>query len=215
MTVKYHITENGPRVCTASERKCPIGGDHFYDLEKADVFYMDKMKMETFATYQPSKNRSLPPLTTVGVIEPMKNNSYCGAAVSMRSLGTRLKALQSFVGEEKYFELLNTKNKRDGTLVFHVTVLEPRETRQLRKNTETRNKIEKNNLPVVDFIYGGIGTATDTEGNETWFVVVNSPQADQWRESLGLPKKDFHVTLGFIGKDVHNVPKNTDTVKIP
>ena len=31
---------------------------------------------------------------------------------------------------------------------------------------------------------------------------------------MGLPRHDFHVTLGFEGKDVHGVPKDSTTILV-
>jgi hypothetical protein len=35
---------------------------------------------------------------------------------------------------------------------------------------------------------------------------------DAFREKLKLPKKDFHITLGFNPNDVYDQPKNTSTI---
>ena len=43
MTEKYHISKNGEVViCRAEERKCPLGGQHFTELEKA-YLYADRV----------------------------------------------------------------------------------------------------------------------------------------------------------------------------
>ncbi|CAD7965196.1 unnamed protein product [Amoebophrya sp. A25] len=48
---------------------------------------------------------------------------------------------------------------------------------------------------------------------ECSFVVVSFPRAQAFREYFGLPKKDFHITLGFGARgDLHDVPKNLHTL---
>lgn len=36
---KYHLTKNGPSICTASIRDCPIGGEHYTDIKEAEREY--------------------------------------------------------------------------------------------------------------------------------------------------------------------------------
>jgi Methyltransferase domain len=45
------------------------------------------------------------------------------------------------------------------------------------------------------------------EQNEAYYGVVEWPAADEARHQLGLPVHDFHITVGFRVKDIHNVPK--------
>jgi hypothetical protein len=37
--------------------------------------------------------------------------------------------------------------------------------------------------------------------------VVDWPSAQEFRTKLTLPTKDFHITLGYLLSDIHNVPK--------
>lgn len=39
MDKSYHLTENGPKVCSATVRDCPIKGVHFSDLGEAKIAY--------------------------------------------------------------------------------------------------------------------------------------------------------------------------------
>jgi hypothetical protein len=39
MANRFHLTDNGPKTCTASVRDCPIGGAHFEDKEAAELAY--------------------------------------------------------------------------------------------------------------------------------------------------------------------------------
>jgi len=53
----------------------------------------------------------------------------------------------------------------------------------------------------------GVGKATK-ENNQAYFIVCNSEKLDAVRNRFGLPKQDFHITIGFNPKDVFGVPKN-------
>jgi len=44
---KYHISHDGPAVCRAEVRDCPIGGDHFENYGRATVAY-EKLLDETY-----------------------------------------------------------------------------------------------------------------------------------------------------------------------
>lgn len=59
----------------------------------------------------------------------------------------------------------------------------------------------------------GLGQATHTESGTAHYVVVAWP-AGQWlRAQLGYTHKDFHITLGFTGRDdVHGVSKGINTL---
>lgn len=59
--------------------------------------------------------------------------------------------------------------------------------------------------------YLGLGKASDDE-DEVYFVVVRWPEAQELRRAFGLPKKDFHITMGFREKDIHGVPKDETTL---
>jgi hypothetical protein len=58
--------------------------------------------------------------------------------------------------------------------------------------------------------FGGVGVVADVaQGSCAAFMTVRDwPAGRSFRASLDLPARDFHVTLGFIGADVHGVPKN-------
>lgn len=61
-----------------------------------------------------------------------------------------------------------------------------------------------------------IKTSLDFPANgglqESYFVVVKWPQAQQLRNELGLPPKDFHITLGFTTRDIHEHRKDHNTI---
>eukprot|EP00913_Durusdinium_trenchii_P002826 g2617.t1 len=62
-----------------------------------------------------------------------------------------------------------------------------------------------------DWVDVGTGTCKDASG-ESAFRVVLWPAAAAMREKLALPPKDFHITLGFQGCDVHSKSKGVGTL---
>jgi hypothetical protein len=62
---------------------------------------------------------------------------------------------------------------------------------------------------------GGSGDGGGGGGEVEWalYLVFEWPWADQFRATLGLPSKDFHVTLAFSADDIHDVPKDATTCK--
>ncbi len=47
---------------------------------------------------------------------------------------------------------------------------------------------------------------------QVWYRVVVWPAAWRVRASVGLPAKDFHITLGFTRTDIHDSPKGPATL---
>ena len=50
------------------------------------------------------------------------------------------------------------------------------------------------------------------DGNWVYFLVAQWDAAQELRTSLGLPPKDFHVTIAFNDEDIHGVPKGASSV---
>ncbi len=92
---------------------------------------------------------------------------------------------------------------------LHVTLVSKRELKTLSR--------EQGDLLIARFrkyccsdpgiVATGVGGASDGV-NKTRFMVLVWPTANQARLSFGLERKDFHLTLGFQGKDVHECPKS-------
>jgi hypothetical protein len=57
----------------------------------------------------------------------------------------------------------------------------------------------------------GIGKA-QKQGEEALYQVIDWPSMNEFRKKLKLPAKDFHITLGFKTKDVHDVSKGPETL---
>ena len=91
---------------------------------------------------------------------------------------------------------------------FHITIIGPPEMKAVPKGTfEKGVKYEIGGAPS----YRGLGRAVDG-ANEAYFMVIDWPEAQQFRAKYGLGEKDLHVTVGFKEKDIHNVRKN-QTIK--
>lgn len=142
-------------------------------------------------------------------VQPMKGGSYYGSTVDVASIANILKAWGSHVGYKNAEAMLANKDERDGGRAFHVTVLDPKETRMLKKQGADLSEIESSQLNAVP---QGVGKQVDAEGNEVWFIPAKSPDADALRSKLGLAPKDYHITLGFTKKDIHGVPKDETTM---
>lgn len=52
----------------------------------------------------------------------------------------------------------------------------------------------------------------DSELNEAYFIVLEWAAADAFREELGLTRADFHITLGFMDRDIHSLRKDRSTL---
>jgi hypothetical protein len=87
---KYHISENGPAVCTANKRPCPIGGDHFSDMNEATKVYAERMP-----AFNTLKQQTTLPLAVYEEIFPAESLHKFPA-------GT----YQIFVGSDNIYEIL-------------------------------------------------------------------------------------------------------------
>lgn len=138
----------------------------------------------------------------------LKGGSYIGAPVEKSNIQNLHDEFRKTVGDEKYENLVGNRINRDKGDFHHVTVLSPKETRDLKKKGV---KIPEGS--VMNFNLKGLGKVESGEdGREAWFGVVSSEEADSYRENLGLEKKDFHITLGFDKKDVFDKPKDDSSI---
>lgn len=67
-----------------------------------------------------------------------------------------------------------------------------------------------------DWFVLGIGRQSEKSiergNNETFFLVCSYPRAAALRRKLGLKPKDFHITLGFDQRDIHDCSKGVDSL---
>lgn len=120
--------------------------------------------------------------------------------------------LKKHLGEE-YSEYEKCKIARDGEGKYHITIIPAYEWIKLSSNNPS--EIDAYITPLIgkdlDFIVGGIGTATKNE-HTTYFLTVQSNHLTSIRENLNLAKHDFHITLGFKYKDVFGIPKDKPVI---
>ncbi len=64
-----------------------------------------------------------------------------------------------------------------------------------------------------DWIDEGLGRYENSRGeNEVFFKVVTWPSGNRLRELLELETTDFHITIGFKVKDIHEVDKSVKSL---
>lgn len=152
-------------------------------------------------------DENLPKTVIESTLEPKKGGSYYGLSIDKEDFKTHLNAWRKIVGEKEADEMEQSKIDRDGDYAFHITVFTPKETRQLKKiDTQFENKKFKFNLT-------GIGRV-ENDNKEAWFITADSDDIDNYRATVGLPKHNLHITLGFKNGDVHNKPKDETSWKI-
>lgn len=205
----FHINNKGDiRKCSAHKRPCPYTNfPHFTEIDKAQKFY--EHNMTTLKGKNLFNSSRLSPITVENIIVPKNRGSYFGVDIDENLLTDRLHSWREHIGSEKADILEKYKYNRDKGRHFHITVISPPEMRQIgyKKVSEMFNNKK------AGFILGGIGTISEGE-NETWFVTAECEEMDKNRAELGLPPKDYHVTLGFLHKDVFSKFKNINTVVI-
>jgi len=100
---------------------------------------------------------------------------------------------------------------------FHLTIIGPTESKVLATLTEEQiaelNTINKQIQNGEGVIVQGIGVIDGAEGKiqlrevdkvkKTSFVALDIPALQEFRAKIGLPPKYFHITLGFVGGDIH------------
>ncbi len=80
---KYHISENGPAVCTANKRPCPIGGDHFDSNEAAEEAFLKKLENNLGGNSLEGVKKSDPD-TTLSTEIQKEFRDFCEAEVDYR-----------------------------------------------------------------------------------------------------------------------------------
>jgi hypothetical protein len=100
---------------------------------------------------------------------------------------------------------------------YHLTIVGPAESKILSAlDDSTIAKLQQINLDIqkgmgievkgVGFIDGASDNKKMREADKTKktaFIALDIPALQAFRANVGLPAKDFHVTLGFVGGDIH------------
>ena len=110
---------------------------------------------------------------------------------------------------------------------FHLTIIGPTESKilstlddatlaELQQINEQVQRGEGINVSGVGFIDGASSQYQMREVDKvkkTAFVALDIPALQAFRQKVGLPPKDFHVTLGFEGGDIHMQVLRQEPVK--
>lgn len=108
---------------------------------------------------------------------------------------------------------LNLKTRENG---FHITIISPTENKILKNLTdEQMTELQEINKEIQNgegIIIDGLGfidgsqkeNLRDTDKNKkVLFLAFSIPKLQEFRKSVGLSEKDFHITLGFEENDIH------------
>jgi len=137
-------------------------------------------------------------------------NNYLGIDLPIDIVDPYLSELKSKIPLEDYNLLIANQQNRDHGQ-HHITVINVMEYNKLTKDMGVDKFI--NSLEPIfhyeidDLNMLGVGSAKK-ETNTAYFIVCESDKLDAIRIRFGLPKQDFHVTIGFNPKDVFGVRKN-------
>ena len=142
-------------------------------------------------------------------IKDAVGNNYVGVKIPKGIVDPFLLELKDILGD-KYESYIDLQQKRDHN-EYHITVINVMDYNKLSKDIgmdKFINSLESDlKYPIDDIQMLGIGTATKTT-NTTYFVVCRSEKLKAIRDKYNLPEQDFHITLGFLHKDVFGVRKN-------
>ena len=139
---KFHITEDGPKSCSAKEGNCPITKNtdelHYTDLNIAQRKYEEQMENETIQSLNKifgvaPKKSNLPKIEITSQLRAKKGGSYYGLTIDETKVQKHLEAWKKEVGKTNAEKMEQAKVNRDVGYHFHITALTPKETRQLKK----------------------------------------------------------------------------------
>jgi hypothetical protein len=136
--------------------------------------------------------------------------NYLGIKIPNESLQLYLNELKEVLGEEDYNLFTENQQRRDSG-EYHITVINVADYNKLTKElgmdkfVSSLDSIFK--YPIDDLKFMGIGTATRNE-NRAYFIVCDSDKLTAVRNRYELYNHDFHITLGFLHRDVFGVRKN-------
>lgn len=90
---------------------------------------------------------------------------------------------------------------------YHVTLLSPNEMGKAKKQVNIPEIVVEEQPKAL-----GLGKVCK-DGEDVLFVVIDWEWGQQFRASLGLPKRDFHITVAWTGMgDIHNVCKDSSVL---
>jgi len=137
-------------------------------------------------------------------------NNYLGIKIPTEALQSYLNELKEVLGEEDYNLFTENQQRRDSG-EYHITVINVADYNRICKEVGIDKFVSSLDAifkyPIDDIKFMGIGTATRNE-NRAFFIVCNSDKLEAVRKRYELNEIDFHITLGFLHRDVFGVRKN-------
>ncbi len=131
---------------------------------------------------------------------------YLNIRISDQEVAPYLEQMRQVLNKTDFHTYVLNQQLRD-EYRYHMTLISPIECKAASKQ-ETYQAIEGS---LVYYNLVGLGRVFKRE-EEVFFVVAESLEMDNLRKQVGLPKRDFHVTLGFKNGDIHDVIKNRTTL---
>ena len=116
----------------------------------------------------------------------------------------KVKARDNIVNERMMAQIFRGINE------FHCTLIDPREGRKLKKSKTPINIPDISEIPAPKVI--GVGSVSK-DTNHVLYLVLEWSWGDSFRTELGLPKRDFHVTVAFTQNDIHDMGKGVETLE--
>jgi len=143
-------------------------------------------------------------------IRDVLGNNYLGIEIPVTMIQPYLNEMKDILGEEDYNTFTENQIKRDGGH-YHITIVNVIDYNRLSKNLGIDNFVNSLDpilkYPIDDLKLLGIGRSQKNE-NIAFYIVCQSDKLDAVRDRFNLPKQDFHITLGFLWKDIFGVRKN-------
>jgi hypothetical protein len=138
------------------------------------------------------------------------NQDYIAIDINQQSKdqtwGTEFQVLLNYffktVGNSENYNINLLKRNKSK---YHITVFNVMEC---QKDNSLLKFVD---YKISDINFKGIGSVKDGN-NQVWYVIVQSKQLDKLRSDLNLPLKDFHITIGFIEKDIFKYRKDITTL---
>ncbi|WP_448567532.1 hypothetical protein [Thalassotalea ganghwensis] len=184
-------------ICLVTTLSIAISGQ----ISAKTFTYEDNQLKERIADNQPDISQRLITLELTKLTDNA-GLEYIGAIVPDDILRGYLSKLKQITAN-RFLEFRSHQQKRDHHQ-FHVTVINPYEYQRYQSSRQLLGK------KITVELYE-LGTVSKEEA-QTYFVIVTSTQGQLMRESLGLPAKDFHITLGFAPNDIYGVSKGKETI---
>ncbi|ARP06438.1 hypothetical protein K08M3_49280 [Vibrio alginolyticus] len=132
-------------------------------------------------------------------------NEYLAVIVPECLIRETLNSFYAHVGESEFSQMTQRQQIRDRGH-YHLTALISPEFHLLKEEQQSSLVNQAVDLQIL-----GLGRVIKDE-QRCYYAVASSAAIAHLRESLGLPVKDLHITLGFTQYDIHGVDKGITTL---